>query len=328
MAAILKRFLQDWFLLGMILAVVVASLAPDIGRSGGLIHADVLSNIGIFAVFFLHGVGLSTESMLAGLTRWRLHCVVQGFTYLVFPLLWLGFDALAGHHVAPELMLGFFYLCVLPSTISSSVAMTAVAGGNVPAAVFNASLSALLGIFVTPLLVGLLVGSSGGQISIVDAMLNISGLLLLPFVLGQAVRRWWGSWFARYKRYTSVFDRCVILLLVYASFCDSVAGGLWEKYGLGLLGKTALGATILLAVVLMLSRSIARRLGFSREDEITVVFCGSKKTLASGMPMAKLLFGAHPALGVIVLPIMIYHQIQLFVCAMLARRYATARQPG
>lgn len=317
--------LKDWFLIGMILAVIAASIAPDIGRSGGLIHADVLSNAGIFAVFFLHGVGLSTESMLAGLSRWRLHCVVQGFTYLVFPLLWLVFDALAGRYVTPELMLGFCYLCVLPSTISSSVAMTAAAGGNVPAAVFNASFSALLGIFATPLLVGLLMGRTGGQIAVGDAMLNIALLLLLPFVLGQIARRWWAGWFARYKRYTSTFDRCVILLLVYASFCDSVAGGLWVKYGAGLLVKTALGAALLLLVVLRLTRWSARALGFSREDEITLVFCGSKKTLASGMPMAKLLFGAHPALGVIVLPIMIYHQIQLFVCAMLARRYAAAK---
>ena len=320
-----QHFSRDWFLQGMILAVIAASFTPQWGRSGGPLHADLLANLGIFAVFFLHGVGLSTESLLAGISRWRLHGAVQGFTYLIFPLIWLLADLAFGRWLSPELRLGFFYLSVLPSTISSSVAMTALAGGNVPAAVFNASLSAVLGIFLTPLFVGLLLGASG-ELSLLDAMLKIAGLLLLPLVLGQIARRWWGGFFARYKPYTSVFDRCVILWLVYASFCDSVAGGLWQKHGFGLLGQISIGALVLLVLVLWLTRFAARRLGFDRRDEITLVFCGSKKTLASGVPMAKLLFGAHPALGVIVLPIMIYHQIQLFVCALLARRYALAEK--
>lgn len=327
MGKVLRQLGRDWFMPGMILAVIAASLTPQFGRSGGPVHADLIANAGIFAVFFLHGVGLSTESLLAGLARWRLHGAVQGFTFAVFPLIWLGANALFGRFLSPELMLGFFYLCVLPSTISSSVAMTALAGGNVPAAVFNASLSALLGIFLTPLFVGLLLGASG-ELSLIDAMLKIAGLLLLPLVLGQLARRWWGAFFARYKPCTGVFDRCVILWLVYASFCDSVANGLWQKHGFGLLGQIALGALLLLALVLWLTRFAARRLGFARGDEITLVFCGSKKTLASGMPMAKLLFGAHPALGVIVLPIMIYHQIQLLVCALLARRYAAKGRAG
>jgi sodium/bile acid cotransporter 7 len=318
----LKRLAKDWFLIGMILCVVLASLAPQIGRAGGLIHADQLANYGIFIIFFLHGIGLSTESLIKGIARWRLHVLVQAFTFIVFPLLWVGLNFALGRFLPNDLMLGFFYLAALPSTISSSVAMTSMARGNVPAAIFNATLSTLLGIFLTPLLVSLLVGSQGGSLSLGEAMLNIARLLMLPFIIGQLLRPLWGKWFARYKKYTNLIDRGVILLLVFSTFSDSVTDGLWSKHGFGLIAYTIVGAAIFLFVVLRLTKWAAQRAGFDAEDEITAVFCGSKKTMASGVPMAKLLFGTHPALGVIVLPIMFYHQLQLFVCSILAQRYA------
>jgi sodium/bile acid cotransporter 7 len=323
----LRRFSRDPFLVGMISAVVLATLAPGIGRSGGPLRADLVANAGIFAVFFLHGVGLSTEKLRSGLARWKLHVVVQTFTFVVFPLLWLGLRAAAGDAIPPYLLLGFLYLCALPSTISSSVAMTGIARGNVAAAIFNATLSSLLGVFLTPLIVSAAAGTAGGELSLADAMLKIAGLLVLPLFLGQLARPVAGAWFARYKRYTSVFDRAVILLLVWVSFCDSVVAGLWTDYGAGTIALTAGGAGLLLAVVLVLSWRTARWLGFEVEDEIAAVFCGSKKTLASGVPMAKLLFGAHPGLGVIVLPIMFYHQLQLLVCSVLAERYARRGAP-
>jgi solute carrier family 10 (sodium/bile acid cotransporter), member 7 len=322
----LRRLSRDWFLLGMLSAVALATLAPEIGRSGGALRADLAADVGIFAVFFLHGIGLSTEKLKAGVSRWRLHATVQVFTFCVFPLLWLAFRAALGRAIPPHLMLGFLYLAALPSTISSSVAMTGIARGNVAGAIFNATLSSLLGVFLTPFIVTLGAGEAGGQLSLAQAMLKIAGLLVLPLVAGQALRPAFGTWFARYKPYTSLFDRCVILLLVFVSFCDSVRGGLWRNYGLGTIALTAAGAGGFLWVVLFLTRRTARWLGFDAEDEIAVVFCGSKKTLASGVPMAKLLFGAHPGLGIIVLPIMFYHQIQLLVCSVLAERYA--RRPA
>ena len=323
----LKKLAKDWFLFGMISAVILATLFPDFGRRGGTMRADVASNVGIFLVFLFHGIGLSTESMKKGLANWRLHLMVQTMTYVAFPVLWLGINALFGRFVPEYLMLGFLYLCALPSTISSSVAMTAIGKGNVPGAIFNATLSSLLGIFLTPLIISLALQTSGGQgLSLVDAMINIAVLLLLPFVLGQALRPVIGKWFSRYKKYINNFDKGVILMLVYASFCDSVKGGLWTNYGLGTIALTMFGAAVILFIVLGVSTFTARRLGFSKEDEVAAVFCGSKKTLASGVPMAKLLFGAHPGLGVIVLPIMFYHQIQLFTCSILAERYARRTQ--
>jgi sodium/bile acid cotransporter 7 len=310
----------------MIAAVVLAALFPGFGRSGGPMHADVVANVGIFLVFFLHGLGLSPERMRAGVTRWRLHLLVQGFTFGVFPLLWWVLNALVGRWIPADLSLGFLYLCAVPSTISSSVAMTGIARGNVAGAIFNASLSSMLGVVLTPLLVGLLARTTGQALSWTDAILKLAGLLVLPLVLGQVLRPLIGRAFARYQRYTQGFDRLVILVLVYASFCDSVEAGLFTQYGGGLLAVTLGGAALILAVVLVLSTFAARRARFDTEDEIAAVFCGSKKTLASGVPMARLLFGAHPGLGLIVLPLMFYHQLQLIVCSVLAERYAA--RPG
>lgn len=324
---LVKRLARDWFLVGMIAAVVLAVLFPDFGRTGGAMHADVVANAGIFGVFLLYGLGLPLANLKAGVLQWRLHLVVQAFTFGVFPLLWLLLERVAGRWLPPDLLLGFLYLCAVPSTISSSVAMTGLARGNVAAAIFNASLSSLLGVVLTPLIVSLLASTTGQSIPLEEAIRKLATLLLLPLVIGQLLRPVLGAWFARYRRYTHSFDRLFILVLVYASFCDSVKAGLFTHHGGGLLAVTLGGAALLLTVVLVLSTTVTRRAGFVKEDEIAAVFCGSKKTLASGVPMARLLFGAHPGLGLIVLPLMFYHQLQLLVCSALAERYASRATP-
>ncbi|MCE9670062.1 bile acid:sodium symporter [Myxococcus stipitatus] len=323
---LLQRLGRDWFLLGMLSAVGLALLFPDFGRQGGAMHADVVTNVGIFLVFFLHGLGMPPANLKAGAMQWRLHLLVQSFTFLVFPLLWVVLNLLFGAVVPQDLSLGFLFLCAVPSTISSSVAMTGVARGNVAGAIFNASLSSLLGIVLTPVIIGLLAHTTGESLSLGDAILKLSVLLLLPIALGQALRPLLGGTFARYRKYTNGIDRLFILVLVYASFCDSVASGIFRAHGASVVALTLAGAALILALVLTLSTLTARRLRFSKEDEIAAVFCGSKKTLASGVPMARLLFGAHPALGLVVLPLMFYHQLQLLVCSVLAERYAARPQ--
>jgi len=319
----MRRLGKDWFLLGMACAVALATLFPNVGGSGGVLHADVLANVGMGLVFLFHGVGLSPQSLRLGVSNWRLHLTVQTMTYAAFPLLWLILNPLVGRYLPGDLRLGFLYLCALPSTISSSVAMTAIAKGNVPGAIFDASFSSLLGIFLTPLIVSIGYATSGGQgLSLTDAMLDIAVLLLLPFILGQILRLFAGEWFLRHRVFVNNFDKLVILMLVFTAFCNSVKGGLWTNYGIGTLLVTTLGSATMLLIVLFASTFLVRRLGFSKEDEIAAVFCGSKKTLASGVPMAGLIFGANPALGVILLPIMFYHPIQIFVCSVLADRYA------
>ena len=318
----LKRLITDWFLCGMLAATLLAYFFPGFGASGGGMHAEYVINIGVFAVFFLHGINLSSEQIRHGLKNWRLHLMVQSFTFIVFPVLWLIVDRLSAGQLPATLMLGFFYLCALPSTISSSVALTGSASGNVPAAILNASLSSVLGIFITPWLVSLLVGRGAGGIDLGQTLLDLCAMLLLPLVLGQLLRPMLGKLFARYKRYTSLLDKWVILLLVYSAFCNSMVSGLWQKQGDAVILTAFVGVAVLLAVILFMTTRTARALRFNHADEVAAVFCASKKSLAAGAPMAALIFGANPGLGLILLPIMIYHPLQLIVCSVMAEGYA------
>jgi sodium/bile acid cotransporter 7 len=319
----LKRVVTDWFLCGMVLATVLAYFFPTFGATGGGMHAEYVINIGVFVVFFLHGVNLSSEQVVKGLKNWRLHIMIQGFTFVVFPVIWLICDRVFGSHVPALLMLGFFYLCALPSTISSSVALTGTAGGNVPAAILNASLSSVLGIFITPWLVSLLVGTGAGGIDLGSTLLKLCGILLLPLVLGQLMRPLLGKFFSRHKKYTNLIDKIVILLLVYAAFCNSMISGIWQNQGSTVLVTAFVGTAVLLAVILFLTTRTARLLKFDHADKVAAVFCATKKSLAAGAPMAALIFGANPGLGLILLPIMIYHPMQLIVCSVIAENYAS-----
>jgi sodium/bile acid cotransporter 7 len=312
----------DWFLLGMAAATALAWAAPGPGAAGGWLHPELLTKAGIALIFFLHGLALSFDALKAGSLRWPLHLLVQSSTFLLFPLLGLGMIALLGDRVPPDLKLGFFYLCALPSTVSSSVAMTAAARGNVAGAVFNATLSSLLGVFLTPMWVALLLKSGGHAQPIGPVMLDLVRWLVLPLAIGQLCRPWFGAWAGRNKRVINLADRGTILLLVYTSFCDSFVAGIWSGHGPGLIWMVLGGSLALFALVMFIMARSARALGFSREDRIAAMFCGSKKTLASGVPMAKLIFGAHPGIGLILLPIMIYHPLQLVICGVLAQRWA------
>jgi sodium/bile acid cotransporter 7 len=311
----------DWFLLGMIAATVLAWAMPGPGAAGGWMQPELLTKAGVALIFFLHGLTLSFAALRAGALNWRLHAVVQGCTFLVFPLIGVGLLVALAGRLAPELRIGIFFLCALPSTVSSSVAMTATARGNVAGAVFNATLSSLIGIVVTPLWIAVVLQTTGEARPVWPVVLDLLRWLVLPLVVGQVLRPWLGSWAARHKPRISVVDRLTILLLVYTSFCDSFQQGVWSRQGSGqvmLVGGLCVGV---FALVLGITARVARALGFSREDRITAIFCGSKKTLASGVPMAKLIFGAHPGLGLILLPIMIYHPLQLIVGGILAQRW-------
>ena len=283
---------------------------------------DLLTKAGVALIFFLNGAGLSFAAMRAGALRWRLHVVVQACTFLVFPILGLAAFFLLRRLLPGELGLGFFYLCALPSTVSSSVALTAAAKGNVPAAVFNATLSSLIGVVLTPLWVGAVLKTSGEALPLGKVLLDLLIWLVLPLVAGQLSRPLTGAWIAAHKGLVAKVDRGTILLLVYTSFCDSVVGGVWSSQGWRVLLWTLAGATAIFFLAMRISDTMSRRLGFSEEDRITAVFCGSKKTLASGVPMAQLIFGAHPGIGLILLPLMIYHPLQLIVCSVLAGRWA------
>lgn len=312
----------DWFLLGMIAATGLAWAFPGPGAAGGWLHPELLTKAGVALIFFLHGLALSFAALRAGVLNWRLHVVVQALTFGVFPAAGLVLGAALGTRLAPELVAGMFFLCALPSTVSSSVAMTATAHGNVAGAVFNATLSSLLGVALTPLWVAGALRTSGHVQPLWPVVVDLLRWLVLPLVLGQLLRPWLGAWAQRHKPRIAVVDRLTILMLVYTSFCDSFREDIWGRHASGQLVLVAAVCAVLLAAALLLSGWLGRRCGFSREDRIAAIFCGSKKTLASGVPMAKLIFGAHPGLGLILLPIMIYHPLQLLVCGIMAQRWS------
>ncbi|MDC0709288.1 bile acid:sodium symporter [Stigmatella sp. ncwal1] len=314
----LSRLRPDAFTLTLIATVGVATVLPCRGEAVSLFSATTHAAIAL--LFFLHGARLSRSAILAGLTNWRLHLTVLASTFVLFPLLGWGLRGVLAGWMEPGLLQGFLFLCLLPSTVQSSIAFTSMAGGNVVAAICSASLSNLLGVVLTPVLVGLLMHLQGGGVS-GRAVGAIFVQLFIPFLAGHLVRPWVGAWIERQRKLLSLVDRGSILLVVYTAFSEAVVNGLWQQ--LGLKDVVLLGglSAALLAAILVLTTLASRGLGFSRQDEITLVFCGSKKSLASGVPMASVLFPVS-SVGAIVLPLMLFHQIQLMVCAVLARRYA------
>jgi sodium/bile acid cotransporter 7 len=311
------RVKVDRYLLLILLMVVAASLLP--ARGAAAVAFGWATRIAIGLVFFLHGARLSREAVIGGVTHWRLHLLVLASTFLLFPLLCLGLTALPRWITPPALASGLIFLGCLPSTIQSSIGFTVIARGDVPAAVASASASNLLGMLLTPLLVGLLLHAHGGVSA--SQVWAIALQLLAPFIAGQILRRWIGDWVKARGKVLAYIDRGSILLVVYTAFSGAVVEGVWSRIGALDLVRLLILCGLLLAVVLATTAYAARALGFSKADEIAIVFCGSKKSLASGAPMAGVLFPAATA-GVALLPLMLFHQIQLMACAVIAQAYA------
>ena len=312
-------YLPDNFTTAILVTVITASILPCSGHVADIAHGA--ASIAIALLFFLHGAKLPREAIVAGASHWRLHLLVLIGTFVLFPLLGWLMKPMALKLLTPELYTGLLFLCMLPSTVQSSIALVAVARGNVPAAICSASASNLIGIFLTPVLVGLLVVHGAAAGASFDAVLPIFVQLLLPFTLGQLLRPRIGAWVDKRRATLRLVDQSSILLVVYTAFSEAVIEGLWDKLPASALAGLVVVNLILLALALTISTLVSRRMGFNREDEITLVFCASKKSLASGLPMAKVLFAGH-SVGMIVLPLMLFHQIQLMVCAVLAQRYA------
>jgi sodium/bile acid cotransporter 7 len=316
---LLKDFLAklkiDTYILLLFGMVVLATVLPVRGEAATIVGWVV--KIAIALLFFLHGAKLSREAVVAGLTHWRLHLTILAFTFVMFPA--LGLLISKSGLLSPTLSTGMLFLCCLPSTVQSSIAFTSIGRGNIAAAVCAASASNLLGIFLTPVLVGLLMqahGDVGGWESIRSIIIQ----LLLPFIAGQLLRPLIRDWIERHKALVGQVDRGSILLVVYSAFSAAVVGGIWKTVSIPELAVLLAACVVLLAVVMTATMFGARALGFSKPDEVAIVFCGSKKSLATGVPMAGILFPGATA-GVLVLPLMLFHQIQLMACSVLAQRY-------
>ncbi|MCF7534272.1 bile acid:sodium symporter family protein [Pseudomonas petrae] len=318
------RFLPDNFTLMLITVVIIASFLPATGQVA--VGFGWLTNIAIALLFFLHGAKLSRESIIAGAGHWRLHLLVSGLTFVLFPLLGLALKPVLSPLIGKDLYMGILYLCALPATVQSAIAFTSLARGNIPAAICSAAASSLFGIFLTPLLVTLLLNVHGEGGSTLDAIVKISVQLLLPFIAGQILRRWIGAWVGRNKNWLKFVDQGSILLVVYGAFSEAVNEGIWQKTPVWDLAGLVVVCCLLLTLVLVAATLLSKLFGFNQEDRITILFCGSKKSLATGVPMAQVLF-AGSTIGLLILPLMLFHQIQLMVCAVVAQRYAKRTEP-
>ncbi|MEU9092066.1 bile acid:sodium symporter family protein [Streptomyces sp. NPDC048428] len=311
----------DRYVLALLATIGLAALLPARGASADAVGGATTVAIGL--LFFVYGARLSPQAAFTGMRHWRLHLPILCFTFVVFPVLGLAFTALPASVLSSDLAAGLLFLCVLPSTVQSAVAFTSLARGNVAAAICSSSFSSLLGVFLTPLLAAALLrgASSGGVRFSTDQMLSIVVLLIVPFALGQAARPWIADWVTRHRRITLVCDRGSILLVVYSAFGQGVEAGIWGRLSPARLGVLLVLCALLLALVLALTALVTRRLGVGHEDRATVVFCASTKSLASGLPIAGVLF-AGKDVGLAVLPLMLYHTLQLMVCAGIARRWS------
>ncbi len=321
--SVLNRLNVDPYLTGIVSTAGVAALLPARGQVAvGFDHATTII-IGL--LFFLYGARLSPRAVWQGIANWRLQALVLLSTFGVFPLLGLMAHVLVPDVLSSQLYIGVLFLCTLPSTVQSSIAFTSIAGGNVAAAVCAASASSLIGIFLTPLLVTLLMRSGAG-VSL-HSMDEILLQILVPFIAGQLARPWIIGWLEQHKWLTMLTDRGSILMIVYSAFSEGMVAGIWHQVDLLGLGGVIVANALLLSAVLAVTTWTSRWLGFSRQDEIAIVFCGSKKSLAAGLPMLNILFPAG-MVGIMMLPLILFHQVQLMVCATLARRYAERAKPA
>ena len=316
----LKLLALDRFTLFLVAMVVLASFLPVSGSAAHFFN--VITTVAIAILFFLHGAKLSREAIVQGIMHWKFHVVVFLFTFAVFPILGLLAKPLLLPLLGQELYWGFLFMCFLPSTVQSSIAFTSVAKGNVASAVCSASFSNIIGMFITPVLVSVFIlGKSQHAFDPTSSIIQITLLLLLPFVLGQLLRPLVYPYMLKVPRLVKSFDQGTILMVVYGAFSSAVVAGLWHEVSASTLLILVVACSVFLTLIMLLAYYVPKMLGFERKDQIAIFFCSSKKTLASGVPMAQILFIGQP-LGMIVLPIMIFHQIQLMVCGIIANRWS------
>ncbi len=320
----LKLLALDRFTILLIGMLVLATFLPVSGQVAH--YFNILTTVAIAVLFFLHGAKLSREAVVEGMLHWKMHVLVFTFTFVIFPAIGLVAKPILEPLLGQQLYWGFLFLCFLPSTVQSSIAFTSIARGNVAGAVCSASFSNIIGMLITPILVSyFILGQQQHGFDPMQSIVQIMLLLLLPFVLGQLLRPYIIQYLLKRPSVVRAFDQGSIFMVVYGAFSSAVVAGLWQQVSGLTLFYLTLACSSLLTVVMLLAWYMPQWLRFNRADQITIFFCSSKKTLASGVPMAQILFIGQP-LGIIVLPIMIFHQIQLMVCAVIANYCAKTSQ--
>jgi solute carrier family 10 (sodium/bile acid cotransporter), member 7 len=312
----------DSFLLGLLGMIMLAYFLPSPGVHKGAFSLSQIANYGVSVIFFLYGLRLTPEKLKVGLSNWKLHTTIQVSTFVLFPLLVLSGVFLFSNTQNHLAWLSVFYLASLPSTVSSSVVMVSIAKGNIPAAIFNASISSLIGVFITPLWMGIFLSSGATNYELWGIIGKLTLQVIVPVALGIFLNRYWG-WFAeKHRQGLRYFDQIIILLIVYTSFCESFAHHMFSGYKLTdilLLGASMVGLFFFIYGII---HFISKAMRFNREDRITALFCGSKKSLVQGSVMAKVLFPNPAIAGVVLLSVMIYHALQLVVASIIAQSMA------
>ncbi|MEI6677453.1 MAG: bile acid:sodium symporter family protein [Mariniphaga sp.] len=317
---ILSKVGLNAFFFLMIGTIFIAWLFPPLGVAESQLHLPSIAGYGVSVIFFFYGAKLSPENIINGLSKWRLHLMVQLSTFVLFPVTILLLRLIFKDYFTSLIGLGIFYLAALPSTVTSSVVMVSIARGNIAAAIFNASVSSILGIFITPLLMSSILEKSTSGFDISHTIIHLCLQVLLPVVLGLLLHYKLGKWVNHYKTTLRNFDQTIILLIVYTSFCESFSGKMFDNFSLSeifILGGMML---TLFLVVFTLMDLLSIWMKFKREDRITVIFCGSKKSLVQGAVMGKVIFPDQAVLGVVLLPLMVYHALQLLAGSTIAKR--------
>lgn len=322
------NFKIDGFVLSIIAVIGIAYIFPQWGTADSRVPIDTISAIGISLIFFFYGLKLSPSKLKAGLRNWKLHLLVQASTFLIFPLIVLAFYPLVQNSEQQTLWLAFFFLAALPSTVSSSVVMVSMAKGNIPAAIFNASISGIIGILITPLWMGPFVQETGTDFDFTVIYSKLILQIILPVILGLFLQRFLGILAQKYNSYLSLFDKSIILLIIYKSFAESFEEnifGVVSFLDLGILFVAVLG---LFYLAFFLTGFVAKKLRFNTEDQITAQFCGTKKSLVHGTVFSKILFGNMASIGIILLPLMIFHATQILILSIIAGIRATRPDEG
>ncbi len=324
----IKKYLPDSFISGILLMIFLGWLVPGIGGTGSTIELKVLIKYGISLLFFFYGLRLSPEKLKNDLSNWKLHLVIQTITFVVFPVVVLLFRPLLKGTDNEILWLAVFFLAALPSTVSSSVVMVSIAEGNIPSAIFNASISGVIGILVTPAWMGIFLEKQNEAFDFAPILRDLAMQILIPVCVGLLLHRFWGGWANRSRRYLSLFDKSVILTIVYRSFSDAFLNGIFSSIQVYKLVILAGSVLALFFFIFEGTKLLTRFMHFNREDRITVLFCGSKKSLVHGSVMVGVLFAGTTIGSLFLVPVMIYHAFQLFYISIVARRYSKEVKPA
>jgi solute carrier family 10 (sodium/bile acid cotransporter), member 7 len=318
----MKKFIADWFIAGLLMMILAAWLLPGVGMGTHTVNLGLIIDIGVVLIFFFYGLKLDPEKLKQGMSNWKMHLAIQSTTFLFFPLLIIPFYPLFKGTGLEIFWMGMLFLAALPSTVSSSVVMVSIAGGNIPGAIFNASISGIIGIVMTPFWMGLFLATSATGFNFSNVILQLVMQIIVPVVAGLWLHRFFVRWVNRHSRKLAAFDKTVILLIVYESFSHSFMAGLFSSVSVWVLTVLFAIVIVLFFVVMNFTGFIAHWMKFSYQDRVTLQFAGSKKSLVHGSVFASVLFTGISGAGVYLLPVMIYHAFQLFYISLVARRMA------